>query len=90
MDAENKNKNLCDDNTAKKQSKTPIIVSLSVMLVILIAVCAIIIVRSNSPEKRLQAQLDLGYKYLEELDYEQAIAAFVESIEIDPKNTDAY
>ena len=44
----------------------------------------------NSPSNRLSRQLDLGQKYLEEMDYEQAKIAFEESIAIDPMNTEAY
>lgn len=42
------------------------------------------------PSNRLARQLDLGQKYLEELDYEQAVVAFSQAIEIDPMNVDAY
>ena len=44
----------------------------------------------NSPANRLSRQLDLGQKYLEETDYEQAKIAFEKAIEIDPMNTEAY
>ncbi len=44
----------------------------------------------KSVQARWQEQLDLGMKYLEELDYEQAILAFTRAIEIDPKKPDAY
>ena len=44
----------------------------------------------NSPDKRLAKQLDLGNRYLEEMDYEQAILAYKTAIEIDPKCEDAY
>ena len=50
----------------------------------------IILIRSNSPERRLQAQLELGSRYLEELDYDHAIAAFEAAIEIDPRNAESY
>ena len=39
---------------------------------------------------KLEDKLDLGKKYLEELNYDEAIAAFDEAIEIDPANIDAY
>ena len=38
----------------------------------------------------LSEQLELGQRYLEELDYESAIVAFQKAIEIDPKAMDAY
>lgn len=37
-----------------------------------------------------QTQYDLGVRYLSQLDYEKAIAAFTAAIGIDPKQTDAY
>ena len=39
---------------------------------------------------RFQEQLELGQRYLEEMDYEQAVVAFTAAIEIDPRNADAY
>ncbi|MBR0093300.1 MAG: tetratricopeptide repeat protein [Lachnospiraceae bacterium] len=47
-------------------------------------------VYSNSPARRLQQQLDLGTRYLSELDYDQAVAAYEAALEIDPKSVDAY
>jgi len=44
----------------------------------------------NSPENRMSRQLDLGQKYLEEQNYEQAIVAFNEVIEIDDRCLEAY
>ena len=62
------------------------------VLVILVAVVmsTIIgnIVFSNSPTQRLKKQLDLGQKYLNELEYEQAVAAFKQALLIDPENGD--
>lgn len=40
--------------------------------------------------RTLREQMRLGDRYLDELDYERAVAAFEEAIEIDPKNVDAY
>lgn len=40
--------------------------------------------------QRLEEYLSLGNRYLEEMKYEQAIAAFENAISIDPKNEDAY
>lgn len=39
---------------------------------------------------RMYQQLSLGNHYLDEMEYEQAIAAFEEAIEIAPKNPDPY
>lgn len=40
--------------------------------------------------KKLQEQLDLGAKYLDDMDYEQALVVFEAALKIDPKNVDAY
>lgn len=55
-----------------------------------IIVAAILLISYKSPARSLQRQLDLGYRYLSEMDYEHAIAAFEAAIEIDPRNADAY
>ncbi len=39
---------------------------------------------------KLQKQLDLGTKYLDDMDYEQALVAFEAALDIDPMNVDAY
>ena len=44
----------------------------------------------NTPANRIQRQLDLGNKYLEEENYEQAIVEFDKAIAIDPMSADAY
>ena len=45
---------------------------------------------NNMDSVKLKRQMDLGQRYLEELNYEQAIAAFQAVIEIDPMSTEAY
>lgn len=45
---------------------------------------------NNSPARHLTRQLELGQKYLEEMNYEEAVVAFNNVIEIDPLNADAY
>ena len=44
----------------------------------------------KSKATRVQEQLDLGSKYMAELDYESAIVALNKAIKIDPKNVDVY
>ena len=44
----------------------------------------------SSKVAKIKEQLDLGSKYMAELDYENAIIALNKAIEIDPKNVDAY
>jgi tetratricopeptide (TPR) repeat protein len=43
----------------------------------------------NSKRKAAQ-QLEIARKYVSELNYDQAIIAYLDTIKIDPKNTDAY
>ena len=44
----------------------------------------------KSAAEKWQEQYDLGMRYLEEQNYEEAIVAFTAAIEIDPKQADAY
>ena len=74
----------------RKRKRWPFVVLFSTLIVIILAVLIVLYVRSNSPQHRLQEQLDLGYRYLSELNYEKAVAAFEAAIEIDPKNVEAY
>lgn len=73
----------------EKVSKKKIIIAVVVVLILGIAIFAVAKVY-NSPARQLEKQLNLGNRYLEEMDYEQAIVAFDKAIEIDPKNVDAY
>jgi len=57
---------------------------------ILFVLVLILLVGCKSKEARVQEQLDLGSKYMAELDYESAIVALNKAIKIDPKNVDAY
>lgn len=58
--------------------------------VITIAVIAGSILYNNSDTVKLKKQLDLGEKYLAEMNYEEAVVAFNQAIEIDPRSADAY
>ena len=57
---------------------------------ILFVLVLILLVGCKSKEARVQEQLDLGSKYMAELDYESAIVALNKAIQIDPKKVDAY
>lgn len=59
-------------------------------LLTVIAVTVVISVNVNHSVDNLQVQLDLGNKYASELDYENAIIAYEEALEIDPYCLDAY
>ncbi|MBD5461268.1 MAG: tetratricopeptide repeat protein [Lachnospiraceae bacterium] len=60
------------------------------ILAMLIIILAVVFVSGNGDAKKLRERLDLGQKYLSELEYDQAVAVFTEAIAIDPKSTDAY
>ena len=60
-------------------------VAIAIVAVIAVAVVIGIISFSiNNPSRKLKAQLDLGQKYLTELKYEEAVAAFTEAFKIEP------
>ena len=55
-----------------------------IVLSLLLAAC------DNSQSARLKECLDLGQKYMTEMNYEEAIIAYNKALEIDPKNVDVY
>lgn len=67
-------------------------VLITVVACVVILCVAILLIHSNSGKKApsLEDQLALGQKYLEEMDYDDAILAFEAAIEIDPKCEEAY
>ena len=60
-----------------------IVFLLGLLAMVLFAAC-------KSQAERVQEQLDLGQKYLTELNYSEAILVFTKAIEIDPENIPAY
>ncbi len=73
----------------KKKKSTGLFIAIGVIvLVLLIALFSIFVLGSDN--KKLQKQLSLGEKYMDELKYDAAIAAYMEAIEIDPKCVEAY
>ncbi len=72
----------------KKKSRKILVVGLIAVLVI--AVVALFIYVSGSKDRKLKEALQLAEQYLNELDYEKAIAAYEDAINIDPKCVDAY
>ncbi len=81
-----------EGNAVTKDSsrrKILLFAAIGAALVLLAALIAGIVTFGDS-DKKLQEQLDLGTKYLEEMDYDQALVAFNTALSIDPKNVDAY
>ena len=81
-----------DDVVVKKNKKlvVPVIVSIIAVLAIVATVIIALTISSSGKDRKLQEQLDLGEKYIDELDYEQAIVAYEAAIEIDPMSVEAY
>lgn len=61
-----------------------------VVIIVMLAVAAGILAYNNSDSVRLKRQLDLGNRYLAELNYEEAIVAYEAAIEIEPMSVEAY
>ena len=59
-------------------------------LLALVLAALLLFTACKSKAERVQEQLDLGQKYLTELNYTEAILAFTEAIEIDPESIPAY
>lgn len=60
------------------------------LLIALVLAVMLLFTACESTAKRVQEQLDLGQRYLTELNYKEAVLAFTQVIEIDPKNISAY
>ncbi len=73
----------------KKKKHTPIII-VAILVVGVVAALLIGLVARGGGSRGLQGRLDLGNKYLDELEYERALASFEAALNIDPMNVDAY
>ena len=76
-------------NATQQSNKKKIVLITAAVAVVLFAL-AVGVGIYNTPANRLQRQLDLGNKYLEEQNYEQAAIAFEETIAIDDRCMEAY
>ena len=95
MSETNEVKNNSEETTQVVQKKKkwliPVIGGAAVaLLVVLSAVIVVIALTVSAPKRALKKQLDLGEKYLTELDYDNAILAYEEALRIDPNNEEAY
>lgn len=82
-----------EENKIARKEKKLFLIWIVVILGIVFVLAAIVgtdIVSSVSKERKVQAQLVLGQKYLNELNYEQAIIAYEEAIKIEPNCVEAY
>ena len=55
-----------------------------------VLLAAMLFTACTSKAARAQEQLEVGQKYLTELNYTEAVASFTEAIELDPENIPAY
>lgn len=62
----------------------------AILAAVSVTAAVIIAVNAGHSGNDLQIQLDLGNKYVSELDYENAIIAYEEALEIDPYCLEAY
>ena len=69
----------------QNQAKTRLLrlAAMVLLAVMLLTACA-------SKAAKAQEKIDLGQKYLTELNYTEAVASFTEAIELDPENIPAY
>lgn len=73
----------------KKQSKILIIIVGGILLSVAIAIAAVLMV-SGSDGRKYQKHMEAAQRYLDELQYEQAIAEYELAIAIEPNNESAY
>ncbi len=79
-----------DKAVKKKGNKAVVFILAAAIALVAASVVMIILMASDSPEKKYQKQLELAERYLDELDYEQAIAAYEAAIRIDSSRSEAY
>lgn len=61
-----------------------------VLTTILVIESAVFIIAATRPEGKYFRSLNLGNRYLQSLEYDEAVKAFTKAINIDPKKADAY
>ena len=84
---ETKEKNAITEEKTKRKRILIIVLTIGVFLFAGLLMRSIVLGGNGN---KLQKQLDLGTKYLDDMDYEQALVAFEAALDIDPMNVDAY
>ena len=74
----------------KKKHFPRLILIIAGVLLIAVVIVLVVISASGRKERDYEEQLKLAERYLDELDYDRAIAAYKAAIEIDPENPEAY
>ena len=72
----------------KSNSKIRIIIII-IVAVVVATVIGFIAYSSGEPARKLKAKLELGQKYLNALEYEQAVATFKEALDMNPDSGEA-
>ena len=73
-----------------KISKNKQFALVGTVVLLCVVILISVLLTKGAPQQKITKQIELGNKYLTEMDYEQAIVAFEQVIEIDPMNADAY
>ncbi len=76
------------ETTTAKRKKLIIIAAVAAAAAV--ALMLVLMFSSGGKARELSKQLDLGKRYLDELDYDNALIAYNKAIDIDPKCEDAY
>ncbi|NCC44107.1 MAG: DUF2203 family protein, partial [Clostridia bacterium] len=74
----------------KKKYKSPYLLLGMLLVICILAVIAVFIFINLGNEKEYEQQLVLGEKYLTEMKYEDAILAYEDAVEIQPRKAKAY
>ena len=74
----------------KKKNKRGVLIIAAIVILIAAVAAAVLIAMQKKKEKDYTSKLDKAEKYIEELDYEKAEAAYLAAIDIDPKQPEAY
>lgn len=73
----------------KKLWKNHKFIVLAIPLAVVVAVILIMAVRQMQTRAEVRNNIEAGDRFLEELDYERAIASYQQALDIDPKNVEA-
>ena len=72
-----------------KKKRTFLIIACCIALVATLGASVAFTLAQFTPEKKISRYLSQGDKYLDELDYERALASYQAALEIEPKDLDA-
>ena len=75
-----------EEKITKKSSPLPIILGAVAVIAIAVIIGSVVLVQSFTPAKRAEKQCTSAARFLADLDFEQAVAAYKTAIEIDPNN----